>query len=47
MAQAFNIYCDESRHLDLPGVLIYDVREVCAIIGNGKNNRRQSRDQDR
>ncbi len=33
MAQIFDIYCDESCHLDLPAVLIYQVREVCAIIG--------------
>jgi len=33
MAQVSNIYCGKSCHLDLPVVLIYHVREVCAIIG--------------
>jgi len=32
MTQVFNIYCDESCHLDLPGVSIYPLREVCATI---------------
>jgi hypothetical protein len=36
MTQAFNVYCDESCHLDLPGVSIYPLRELCAIIEKRK-----------